>query len=49
MSDTKNIIAKVEIIKEMSSDTGVKQLAGVIIEYIKTTDKDTTMGFKGKK
>lgn len=43
----KNIIAKLEIIKEMSSEKSVQQLAQVQIEYIKTVSKGN-IGFKEK-
>lgn len=41
----KNIIAKLEIIKEMASEKSVQQLADVTIEYIKTASKEE-VGFK---
>lgn len=45
MGDVKNIKAKLQIIKELSTERGVQQLAEVMIEYIDTTSKET-MGFK---
>lgn len=44
MSD-KNIIAKLEIIKEMATEKSVQQLSEVIVEYIKSQNKDKA-GFK---
>lgn len=37
--EEKNIVAKLEIIKELASENSVKQLADVYIQYIKAVSK----------
>jgi hypothetical protein len=41
----KNIIAKLQIIKEMAGEKSVQQIADVLIEYVKTVSKGK-LGFK---
>lgn len=39
MTDKKNTIAKLDIIAEMATEPGVKQLAKVMSDYVKYADK----------
>lgn len=50
MSDTKNkeIVAKLQIVKELATENSVKQLASVMIEYIDANTKGE-LGFKNVK
>lgn len=46
MSDkNKQIVAKLQIVKELANENSVKQLASVMIEYINDSNKEK-VGFK---
>lgn len=47
MSDSKQIIAKLQIIEDMATEAGVKQLSKVMQEYIKGNQKES-IGFAEK-
>lgn len=48
MSDTdKNIVSKLEIIKEMAVEASVKQLSDVMIQYVKSQSKGN-IGFSSE-
>lgn len=45
MTDVKNVVSKLEIIRDMANEASVKQVCDVVIEYIRLQDKKG-IGFK---